>query len=43
MDGWITHLENLESVLQGEVAESISPGKASPYLESKFYLKGSYG
>lgn len=43
MDGWISHHEDFEFVLQGQVTETIHSGKAFHCLESKFYLKRSYG
>lgn len=41
MDGWTAHHEDFEFVLQGEVTETIYPGKAFHCLENKFYLKRS--
>lgn len=41
--GWISHHEDFEFVLQGQVTATIDSGKAFHCLESKFYLKGSYG
>lgn len=42
MDVWITHLEDFEFVLQGQVTETTYPGKEFRCSENKFYLKRSY-